>query len=149
MGDEPGAAPASGELTFAPALGVDLASMDRSQTGLYSQVLAEGQGEPATTGTRVLVEYTGSFPDGRQFDASPAGQPFDVTIGETRLIPGFTEGLMGIRPGESRLLVIPPEIGYGDRGAGEVVPPGATLVFRIRRADGAPPAGGAPPPPPL
>jgi FKBP-type peptidyl-prolyl cis-trans isomerase FkpA len=149
--EEGAEAPASGEMTFAPALGVDLASMTRSQTGLYSQVLEQGQGEPATNGTRLLVEYAGSFPDGRQFDASRPGEPFEVILGQTGLIPGFVEGLQGIRPGESRLLVIPPELGYGDRGAGDAVPPGATLVFRIKRVDGMAPAGdsAAPPPPPL
>jgi peptidylprolyl isomerase len=127
---------------------VDLAAMTRSQTGLYSRVLAEGQGEPATNGTRLLVEYTGSFPDGRQFDASAPGQPLEVEIGETPLIPGFTEGLQGIRPGESRLLVIPPEIGYGERGSPPVIPANATLVFRIRRVDGVPPGGDSTAPPP-
>lgn len=134
-------------LAFAPALGVDLAVMERSGTGLHTRVLAEGEGEPAAEGAPMAVEYEGFLPDGTRFDASAPGQPLQVVLGETGLIPGFTEGLRGLRPGGSRLLVIPPELAYGDRGVPGAIPGGATLVFRIRRVDGigAEPAGPAAP----
>jgi hypothetical protein len=139
-GDAP---PAEIATEYAPSLGVDLATMQQSPTGLYTQVLEQGEGAPATNGNPLSVEYTGYLPDGTQFDASAPGQPFQIVLGETSLIPGFTEGLEGIRPGESRLLVIPPDLAYGSESPAEIIPPNATLVFRVRRADGAPPADSA------
>jgi FKBP-type peptidyl-prolyl cis-trans isomerase len=124
------------ELIFEPSLGVDLSTMTRAPSGLYSRVLIEGQGEPATLGTRLQVEFTANLPSGTRFSATPPGQPLEFVLDWTTMIPGFIEGLMGIRPGESRLLVVPPGIGYGDRGVADVVPPGATIVFRVKRVDG-------------
>ena len=124
------------EIIFDPSLGVDLSAMTRSPSGLYSRVLEKGQGERATTGTSLEIEFTAHLPDGTQFGESVLGEPLEVSLGQTRMIAGFMEGLMGMRPGESRLIVIPPEIGYGTRGVDGVVPPSSTLVFRLKRVDG-------------
>lgn len=132
-GDAP---PAEIATEYAPSLGVDLATMQQSPTGLYTQVLEEGEGEPAANGSSLSLEYTGYLQDGTRFDASAPGEPFEIVLGETSLIPGFTEGLQGMRPGESRLLVIPPALAYGSESPAEIIPSNATLVFRVRRADG-------------
>ena len=124
---------------FAPELGVELAAMERSPTGLYTRVLEEGGGEPAAGGDAIAVHYTGWLSDGTRFDSSEGNEPLPVIVGETPLIDGFTEGVRGIRSGESRLLVIPPELGYGAAGAGRDISGGATLVFRVHRVDGAAP----------
>ena len=108
--------------------------MTRSATGLYYLDEAEGTGEPARAGNAVEVHYSGWLPDGRPFDSSlDRGQPFTVpAIGSGMVIRGWEEGLQGMRPGGRRLLVIPPDLAYGEAGAGGgVIPPNATLVFRV------------------
>lgn len=118
--------------TYAPELGVDLSAMQQSSTGLYTQDLVEGSGDPAEAGDVVRVHYTGRLPDGTTFDSSvPRGEPFEVTLGQGRVIPGWEEGLLGMRQGGRRLLVIPPALAYGSQGAGGVIPPGATLIFEV------------------
>ena len=96
------------------------------------ETLAEGSGEAARSGDTLLVHYTGTLADGKKFDSSrDRGDPFKVTLGERRVIAGWEQGLLGMRAGETRRLTIPPELGYGARGAGGVIPPNATLVFEV------------------
>lgn len=117
---------------FAPELGVDLDAMERRPTGLYVRVLEEGEDGPAVSaGDRVSVHYTGWLPDGREFDSSRDGEPLVFNPGTGQVIAGWDEGVLGMTPGERRRLVIPPELGYGPRGAGGVIPPDATLVFEV------------------
>jgi FKBP-type peptidyl-prolyl cis-trans isomerase FkpA len=123
--------PAEQEITFAPELDVELAAMNRSPSGLYYRDLQEGTGEPAVAGHHVVVHYTGWLPDGREFDSSRGRQPFDFSLGQGSVIPGWDEGVAGMRPGGRRQLVIPPDLAYGEAGAGGVIPPGATLVFDV------------------
>lgn len=119
------------EVTYAAALGVNLDEMTRSPTGLYYQILREGRGtEVAAAGDSLQVDYTGWTRNGRRFDSSEARGPLDVVLGEGTVIPGFEEGLEGMRLGEQRLLVIPHELAYGSRRIGDI-PPYAILVFRI------------------
>ncbi len=118
--------------TFAPELGVDLRDMDRTDSGLYIQVIEEGTGEPARVGERIAVRYSGWLSDGTRFDTTEGGEPFGVTVGEDYLVDGFMEGVEGIRVGEERLLVVKPELGYG-RYVVPDVPPDSWLIFRIRR----------------
>ena len=119
------------EVTYAAALGVNLDEMTRSPTGLYYQTLREGRGtEVAAAGDSLQVDYTGWTRNGRRFDSSEARGPLDVVLGEGTVIPGFEEGLEGMRLGEQRLLVIPHELAYGSRRIGDI-PPYAILVFRI------------------
>lgn len=120
------------ETAFAPELNVDLAAMSRSETGLYVRDLEEGSGAVAEAGRTVVLHYTGWLPDGTEFDSSrTGGQPLTVPIGTGAVIAGWDEGVPGMRVGGRRQLVIPPELGYGSRGAGDVIPPGATLVFDL------------------
>ena len=99
---------------------------------LQIETLTAGDGMTAEAGKRVSVHYEGRLADGSVFDASrPRGQPFAFTIGAGQVIRGWEEGVDGMQVGESRRLTIPPELGYGAEGAGDVIPPNATLVFEI------------------
>jgi FKBP-type peptidyl-prolyl cis-trans isomerase FkpA len=95
-----------------------------------------GDGAIATAGDQISVHYTGwLFKDGARgakFDSSrDRGQPFDFTLGAHQVIAGWDEGVAGMRVGGQRTLTIPPELGYGVRGAGGVIPPNATLIFDV------------------
>ena len=118
---------------YAPELGVDLSEMERQPSGLYVQDLGPGQGEVVESGDVVRIHYTGWLPSGEKFDSSrDRGQPLVIPIGVGRVIEGWDEGVVGMRVGERRRLVIPPSLAYGDEGAGNgVIPPGATLVFDV------------------
>ena len=96
------------------------------------ETLKPGTGDEARAGDTVTVHYTGTLTDGKKFDSSrDRGEPFDVTLGQKRVIAGWEEGLLGMKVGETRRLTIPPELGYGPRGAGNVIPPNAVLVFEV------------------
>jgi FKBP-type peptidyl-prolyl cis-trans isomerase FkpA len=98
-----------------------------------------GSGAEATAGNRVKVHYTGWLYDptakssrGKKFDSSKdRGQPFSFGLGGGEVIRGWDEGVQGMKVGGTRVLTIPPEMGYGARGAGGVIPPNATLVFEV------------------
>lgn len=86
----------------------------------------------AEKGDQVKVHYRGTLEDGKQFDASyDRNQPFDFVVGAGQVIKGWEIGVKGMCVGEKRKLVIPPQLGYGDRGAGGVIPGGATLIFEV------------------
>jgi FKBP-type peptidyl-prolyl cis-trans isomerase FkpA len=108
-------------------------------TSMQSVELKAGTGEPVTAGKIAVVQYTGwlyeaSAKDnkGKQFDSSrTGGQPFKFPVGTGQVIKGWDQGVLGMKVGESRRLIIPADLAYGDSGAGGVIPPGATLVFDI------------------
>ena len=94
--------------------------------------LQAGTGAEAKTGDSVSVHYTGTLTDGKKFDSSlDRGQPFGFTLGQGRVIKGWDVGVVGMKVGGRRKLVIPPEEGYGSRGAGAAIPPNATLEFVV------------------
>ncbi len=127
-------APASAPIAteYAPELGVNLDDMERTASGLYIRDLRVGDGEAASEGDTVVVHYTGWLPGGMKFDSSrDRGEPFSFVLGERRVILGWEEGVSGMRIGGQRRLVIPPDLGYGPIGAGDVIPPDATLVFEV------------------
>jgi FKBP-type peptidyl-prolyl cis-trans isomerase FkpA len=101
--------------------------------------LKAGTGDAVTDGKIAVVQYTGWLYEaaaadkkGKQFDSSrSSGQPFRFPLGTGQVIKGWDQGVVGMRIGESRRLIIPPDLAYGDGGAGGVIPPGATLVFDI------------------
>src|SRR6266480_8112976 len=104
--------------------------MVTTSSGLQYEDLAEGTGAVATSGQTVDVHYTGWLKDGTEFDSSKdRGKPFSFSLGAGRVIKGWDEGVAGMKEGGKRKLVIPPELGYGKRGAGNTIPPDAELTF--------------------
>jgi len=95
--------------------------------------LTEGSGEEATAGNTVSVHYVGvAHSSGEEFDASyNRGAPLDFRLGVGQVISGWDQGVQGMKVGGRRKLVIPPHLGYGDRGAGGVIKPGETLIFVV------------------
>lgn len=101
-------------------------------SGLRHIDMKDGDGEPAKAGDGVEVHYTGWLRDGKKFDSSvDRNEPFEFPLGGGRVIKGWDEGVAGMKPGGKRRLIIPPELGYGARGAGDVIPPNAVLVFEV------------------
>ncbi|HEU4323267.1 MAG TPA: FKBP-type peptidyl-prolyl cis-trans isomerase [Roseiflexaceae bacterium] len=101
-------------------------------SGLQIEKLQEGTGAAPKTGDRVTVHYTGRLTNGTKFDSSvDRGQPFVFTLGVGQVIKGWDQGVATMKVGDKVKLTIPPELGYGARGAGGVIPPNATLVFEV------------------
>ena len=112
---------------------------ETTASGMKISESAVGNGALASVGQRVRVHYTGWLYDpmaansrGKKFDSSKdRGQPFTFGLGAGEVIRGWDEGVVGMKVGGTRVLTIPPELGYGTRGAGGVIPPNATLVFEV------------------
>ncbi len=103
----------------------------RKIDGITVQTLKPGRGAGVKNGDTIKVHYKGMLKDGTKFDSSyERNEPFDVTIGKTGLIPGFTQGLLGMKLGEKRKVTIPPALGYGARSVGPI-PANSTLVFEL------------------
>ncbi len=101
-------------------------------TGLGYVDIVEGTGARPKPGDSVSVHYTGWLKSGEKFDSSlDRGQPLVFPVGKGRVIKGWDEGLLMMKVGGKRKLVIPAHLGYGDQGAGRVIPPGATLIFEV------------------
>jgi len=107
-------------------------STTTTPSGLIIEEIVVGEGAEATKGKRVSVHYTGWLTNGRKFDSSvDRNDPFDFPLGRGHVIPGWDEGVAGMKIGGKRKLTIPPNLGYGASGAGGVIPPNATLVFEV------------------
>jgi FKBP-type peptidyl-prolyl cis-trans isomerase FkpA len=103
-----------------------------SESNLVIEEIVIGDGDEAQAGRVVSVHYTGWLTDGVKFDSSvDRNEPFDFPLGRGYVIRGWDEGVAGMKVGGKRKLTIPPEMGYGARGAGGVIPPNATLVFEV------------------
>jgi len=101
-------------------------------SGLKYVDMVVGTGDEAKKGQTVRVHYTGWLKDGFKFDSSvDRGKPFEFELGAGRVIKGWDEGVAGMKVGGKRKLIIPAQLGYGDRGAGGVIPPGAELTFEV------------------
>lgn len=99
---------------------------------LIIEDMVAGSGREAVKGKEITVHYTGWLQDGTKFDSSlERSQPLTITLGVGQVIAGWDEGFNGMKEGGKRKLTIPPEMGYGARGAGGVIPPNATLVFEV------------------
>jgi peptidylprolyl isomerase len=110
--------------------------MTKTESGLQYRDVKEGTGEKIKKGQTAVVHYTGWLwiddAKGKKFDSSKdRGQPFDFGLGNGDVIKGWDEGVEGMKVGGTRELVIPPDLGYGARGAGGVIPPNATLFFEV------------------
>lgn len=107
-------------------------AMKKTPSGLQYEDLVAGSGNTPSSGKQVTVHYTGWLTNGTKFDSSlDKNQPFTFTIGKGEVVPGWDEGVMTMKIGGKRKLVIPPELGYGTSGAGGIIPPNATLVFEV------------------
>ena len=111
---------------------VDKADLTTTESGLQYYDLEVGDGAEPTEGQQIVVDYTGWLEDGTKFDSSlDRGEPIVFPVGTGQVIPGWDEGLLSMKVGGKRQLVIPPELGYGEAGAGGVIPPNATLIFEV------------------
>ncbi len=100
--------------------------------GLTIEILQEGSGEQVKDGDKLAVHYTGTLEDGTKFDSSlDRGAPFEFVLGQGQVIQGWDKGLLGMKIGEKRKLIIAPELAYGEQGAGESIPANATLIFEV------------------
>ena len=107
-------------------------NMESTPSGLQYHDVKVGTGASPNTGQTAVVHYTGWLLDGKKFDSSKdRGQPFTFAVGRGQVIKGWDEGVATMKVGGTRILMIPPELGYGARGAGGVIPPNATLKFEV------------------
>lgn len=114
-----------------PALPVVGVGTFSTASGLQYQDLQLGSGPAAAAGDTVSVHYTGWLVNGTQFDSSIGGDPFEFTLGRGSVIEGWDQGVEGMQVGGVRKLFIPAELGYGERGVGDIIPANATLVFEV------------------
>lgn len=136
---EPIAHPARGELLSrpvdapgAPGGAQPASNVVTTETGLQYEDLVVGNGPTPQGGQTVTVHYTGWLTNGSKFDSSlDKGQPFQFVLGAREVIRGWDEGVATMRVGGRRRLMVPPQLGYGERGAGGVIPPNATLIFEV------------------
>lgn len=127
------------EQAAAPAgkkTGAATANAVKTPSGLAYVDLVQGTGPAPVAGKPVKVHYTGWLENGTKFDSSvDRGEPFVFAIGAGQVIPGWDEGVMSMKVGGKRKLIIPSKLGYGTEGAGGVIPPNATLIFEVELLD--------------
>jgi len=114
------------EVTFDPALGIDLSTMVKLPSGVYFEDRIEGTGQSLEWGHTADLNYTGWLRTGLVFDQGT----FSFLMGNNVVIPGFEQGMLGMKVGGTRLIIIPPILAYGERGAG-AIPPGAIVIFEV------------------
>ena len=112
------------------------AGFEKTESGLRYKIIQKGNGKKAEAGKTVSVHYTGQLDNGKTFDSSyPRKKPIEFPLGKGHVIEGWDEGIALLQVGDKARFVIPSYLGYGDRGAGGVIPPNATLVFDVELMD--------------
>jgi FKBP-type peptidyl-prolyl cis-trans isomerase len=120
------------KIAEAPLINMSDSEIKETGTGLKYKVITAGTGATPKKGDTVVVHYTGTLEDGTKFDSSrDRNSPFSFKLGVGQVIKGWDEGLADMRVGDRRTLIIPPDLGYGARGAGGIIPPNATLIFDV------------------
>jgi FKBP-type peptidyl-prolyl cis-trans isomerase len=104
----------------------------KTDSGLQYWDIKVGTGDEAKTGSHVKVHYTGWLITGKKFDSSVGSKPFDFTLGQSEVIKGWDEGVVGMKVGGKRQLRIPPELAYGEDGHPPQIPPNSTLIFDVQ-----------------
>lgn len=105
---------------------------NQNQAQVLTEILTEGSGDQlVVSGDSITVDYTGTLEDGTEFDSSVGKTPYTFTIGQGTVIPGWDQGLLGMKVGEERKLTIPSDLAYGASGSG-TIPPNATLIFTVK-----------------
>jgi FKBP-type peptidyl-prolyl cis-trans isomerase len=124
----------SAKATASPSPSVAAKASSSSSDKLQVTDNVVGTGAEAVTGKTVNVSYTGTLANGTVFDstAKDGGKPFSFTLGQGQVIKGWDQGVVGMKVGGTRTLVIPPDLAYGSQGAGSTIPPNATLTFKIQ-----------------
>lgn len=121
-------------IQYASSLGVDLSKMNKSPSGLYSQDLRAGDADTAKVGDNVRIHYTGWLPDGTQFDTTRGSSPVEFLLGRGFVRKGIDEGVIGMRVGGIRRLVIPPGLAFGSIGSPQDgIPPSTTIIMEVER----------------
>jgi FKBP-type peptidyl-prolyl cis-trans isomerase FkpA len=119
------------QMTFATALNINLSLMTKTNTGLYYQDAPAGGGAAAAANSQLTVHYTGYFANGSTFDTSIGKTAFKFTLGTGSVIKGWDEGLVGMKVGGTRKLVVPASLAYGEAGFGSI-PPNTNLIFTVQ-----------------
>ena len=121
-------------LFYAPELEIDLTDFERTPSGLYVQEVELGDGPVARRTSRVWIEYVGWLADGTVFDGNVGGDPYSFRLGGNEVIRGWNEGIVGMKRGGVRRLVVRPGLAYGSSRRSDI-PPGSTLVFWLKLID--------------
>ena len=124
-------APTIEATTFAANLGVDLAASTKLSSGMYIRDMTVGTGAAVANGQQLSMRYTGWLANGSQFDSNVNGSPFGFRLGAGTVIEGWDLGIVGMKVGGRRQLIIPSSLGYGTHGAPPDIPPNAVLVFIV------------------
>lgn len=115
---------------------LNIQGVEQNMENLIIEDLEIGEGKEVKQNDTVVIHYTGTLQDGTKFDSSiDRGLPFETQIGVGMVIPGWDQGVLGMKIGGKRKLVVPPELAYGEQGAGEVIPPNSTLIFELELLD--------------
>jgi FKBP-type peptidyl-prolyl cis-trans isomerase len=124
--------PAAARIVPKPTAPCPVSLSTTTPSGLTYVVVRQGTGQKLKAGDTVIVQYTGLLTNGTKFDSSlDRNQPFEFPLGAGRVIKGWDEGVAQLRVGDQAMLIIPPQLGYGERGAGDAIPPGAMLIFIV------------------
>lgn len=124
--------PTPEEITYASSLNITLSQFSKTSLGVYTQDQVVGTGATIANGDSVSVGYTGWLPNGVQFDTNqPNGSPLRFKVGAKSVVPGFENGVIGMRVGGTRRIIIPSPLAYGRAGQGTAIPGNAVLIFSV------------------